>query len=197
MATKRSVVPVISIERARTALAAAIKRDRDRRNKAFRRLSDGEKRVTIAGDVLDQLDAKRFVPTFGTYLEVPFSVETKFYDGNLKVDEVLSGVTCEVCGIGSLFVAAVDRANACTVDDMQSPSDDEFMREYLGEWFSREQLEMIEAAFEGRQIWILGFSSIKDSFKKCVRFTSRVKSPEGRLRKIMRNIVENKGVFVP
>ena len=55
----------------------------------------------------------------------------------------------------------------------------------------------LTAAFEGRQIWSLGFSSIKDSFKKCVRFTSRVKSPEGRLRKIMRNIVENKGVFAP
>lgn len=205
--TKKQVIDRMSVSEARAALEAAIARNNketERRNRQFARLSNARKRVVIAQDVLDQLDLRRLVPTFGKYLEVPDEVAQKFSswdddDESIQVHEALDGVSCKVCGIGSLFVAAVDRANECTVADMDQPQNDYFMREYLGDFFDLEQLVLVEAAFEGRLINSMetDLTEYSPEVLAAIRFASKVRSASGRLKKIMQNIVDNGGTFVP
>lgn len=203
--TKQQIIDRLNVSEARAALEGALKREQGlikKRNAEFKALPDRKKRIVIAQDVLNQLATKRIVPTFGTYLEVSYEHRDRFdlysdkYDKNTKVNEALSNATCEACGIGSLFVAAVDRANACVVGDMQDENDDNFMREYLNEWFDQRQLTLIEAAFEGRIIDNNEMDYDDEEVKRAIRFTKDVKTPTGRLKKIMGNIVKT-GSFVP
>lgn len=196
-------------------LKAAIKKA----NSSFTRLSASRKRVRIAKDVLKQIDSRRFVPWFGIYLHLPAKSEAafnRFYEeyryriprtspktsaaGRVGVRETVADTTCKVCGIGSLFVAMVDRVNACTIQDMGGePNNGDFMVEYLSQFFSEEQLVLIETAFEGRMVSSrdTDLSSYNTKVKAAIRFTRRLKSPAGRLKKIMNNIVLNNGTFVP
>lgn len=200
--TKKQVIAKLSITEAQAALAQAIEREKKlskKRNAEFRAMPDDRKRVVIAQDVLAQIEMKRLVPTYGTYLTVPSECERKFGEyefDELQLNDALSGTSCQVCGIGSIFVAAIDRANGCTVGEMTSASDDEFMREYLSNWFSAEQLDLIETAFEGRVV----SENVNHHDKKvmrALRFTQDVVRPATRLRKIMDNILKNQGEFVP
>jgi hypothetical protein len=196
----------VSSDVLRKALDAALDREQRERNAEFAALSGPMKRVTIARDVLLQLEAKRLVPSFGNYLRID---EDDFIDAldDDGVREVLAENQCHACGIGSLFVAAVDRVNECTVGDMEGElNNSTFMVKYLSEWFERDQLIMIESAFEGH--FISAHSNSNDSFedvppdfqksvKRAISFTRRLNTAAGRLRKIMTNIVENRGTFIP
>lgn len=206
--TKKQVIDRMSVSEARAALEAAIKRNNaqtEKRNQAFARLSDARKRVVVAQDVLDQLRARRFVAATGTYLGLPDEVGEKFthFDGptpQVGVHEVLSGVKCQVCGIGSLFVAAVDRANECTVKDMDHSYDNpDFMRGYLGEFFSEEQLVLIETAFEMDVVNALNTGLHRDhlEIEAAIAFGEKSQDAKQRLKRIMQNIIMNKGTFRP
>ena len=208
---KHDFMKELSVAEARAILDEAVKRHRKeiaKRNKAFQALPDYKKRVVIAQDVLDQLEARRLIPTYGTYLSPGDKVEHDYfdsygdhYDEDREVSEALDGAKCEVCGIGSLFIAAVDRANGCTVGDLGSPNSDSAMRNYLSDWFADDQLSMIEAAFEGRFIdWSAGDSGLHEyspEIRQAIAFTRRTTSPTARIKKIMNNIIENKGTFKP
>lgn len=207
MASKvKSNVPRLSVSEAREALKLALARSKvetEKRNKAFRNLSRPKQRLTIAHDVLDQIESRRFQAKFGVYLQPKeYVVGDKFdsysneYDSELSVQEALADSKCEVCGIGSLFVAAVDRVNECTVGELDGLSDSSFMRSYLSDWFDEEQLRMIEAAFEGRDIG--GYADhYPEHIARAIAFTKKLTSAEGRLKKIMRNIIDNHGEFTP
>lgn len=207
--TKKQVIDRLSVSEARAALAAAVERNNretERRNQAFAKLSDARKRVVVAQDVLDQLRLRRFVAPTGIYLQ-PATEEAKdqfdSYDeesSKKPVHELLEGVKCQVCGIGSLFVAAVDRANACTIEDMDhSYENSNFMREYLGEFFSDEQLVLIETAFETELIHSggTGLNRFSPKVEAAIAFGEKSTSAEKRLKRIMENIISNKGTFKP
>lgn len=206
--TKKQVIEKLTVAEARSILEAAVKRENaatEKRNKAFQSLPQYKQRITIAQDVLAQTAARRFVASFGTYLEVKgenaYDIESKIGDSDVHepLDRTLAGAKCEVCGIGSLFVAAIDRANQCMTDEMSSIDDSGFMRDYLNKWFDRDQLAMIETAFEGRLIneddTDLEYSS--PEIERSIAFTSRLSDATARLKKIMKNIVDNRGKFVP
>jgi hypothetical protein len=207
--TKQQVISKMSVAEAQAALEQAIERNRkatEKRNREFNKLPDARKRVVIAEDVLQQMKAKRFIAKLGTYIGVPYSVKEKFESSGegegepAPLHEVLEGVQCEVCGIGSLFVAAVDRMNECSVSDIDAVDDDRFMREYLGGFFEEDQLVLIEAAFEGRFIrrGSTGYAEWSSEVTDAIRFgNSAGEDAAKRLRKIMKNIVDNKGTFVP
>lgn len=130
-----------------------------------------DSRVAIARDVLKQLDEKRLIAHRGVYLRVPeFKVinssewgydslsegmvrfPAQFRESSVK--QALAGKKCEVCALGALFAADVDRANGIKVNDLPGydTNDPVVMRRYLTEksTFSDDQLRLIELAFEGR-----------------------------------------------
>lgn len=207
--TKKQIIKGMTVAEARAALAAATDRSNkamEKRNAAFARLSDARKRVTVAQDVIDQLRIRRFKAEPGNYLRLESDAEDKFHrfddDGeSLGVHEVLDGVKCHVCGIGSLFVAAVDRINQCTVGDMQHSYDNpQFMRDYLGEFFPEDQLVLIETAFEMDLVNPLGTGWIWEShpIQDAIKFGKKTSTNANkRLKHIMQNIVQHNGTFVP
>ena len=191
------------------------KRIRDR-NYRFRKMPRDKQRVMIAKDVLELLDAEKIVAHPGTYLGLDESVSQKYWggeewddgDGSYKEIEAIPDAdkvqlhklieespTCEVCGIGACFVAAVRRADQATVGDLKCGSNDRYMRRYLSQWFSRSEISEIEVAFEQSTVFARGLPFSRAV--AAVEFGRRYNDDNERLRAIFQNIVDNGGNFVP
>lgn len=171
--------------------------------KPFEKLTPAQKRVQIARDVLAQLAAKRFKATHLVWVSK---------DGNhgINLDRVsnekeVCDVTkklkkCNVCAMGGLFVAAVERADALKIGDIDGTdchaetgrefrsfaNDDLFG--YLKRFFSMAQLEDIETAFEAG-------NGATDGTYEAKFFLEGVEEPNDRMRLIMENIIANGGRF--
>lgn len=169
-----------------------------RSNKEFEKMSPSEKRVQIARDVLAQLAAKRLIATPGTWLAGRgesdlFTHEES--DNDQELQKVLAKTKqCTGCALGGMFMCAVERADKLKIQDLSSEAlstrqmqtDDVF--DYMKKFFSREQLEQIESAFEQGE----GFAQTYDASD----WLEDVEEPSERMRLIMENIVANKGKFV-
>lgn len=156
-------------------------------------------RVVIAKDVLAQIKVKRLIPVNGTYLDANTLVTTE--DKDKELQQLLKAKPCDVCALGSLFVARIDKKNELKLNDCMSYLDDlyprtgtslhvsrEIMVKYLSKVFTVEQMNLIENEFErDRLAGTRGFRS---------RFAPAVYDSEDRLRLIMENIVVNGGTFV-
>jgi len=197
MSKKLSKKSVAALEKA----IAKKNRRIDRDNKAFEKMSPSEKRVQIARDVLAQLAAKRLIATPGCWLagkdEDPlFSQEDVKKDPDLQ--KILkSQKECTGCALGGMFMCAVERANELKISDLDRESrdmrvlQDESVFDYMEQFFSREQLNEIEAAFEQGE----GFVQDGDSTEEASTWLEEVDDAEERMRLIMENIVVNKGKF--
>lgn len=123
-----------------------------RRNAAFEKLSPAQKRVVVAKDVLAALNARQLIARSNVYLTIDrFAPELQASPNYWELDAqsaLLKGqVSCNVCAIGSIFVCAVERQDKITLNDFAG-SKKNGMSEYLGDMFSAEQLDLMEAAFE-------------------------------------------------
>ena len=152
-------------------------------NAKFASATKAEKRVMIAKDVIKAIDVLQIKPTHGSYLATsPFyskalgSPEGSFQD---LLPEIPA---CTVCAKGAIFVCTVARQNQVTNDEAISHQfTDDRLSEDLGGVFSASQLGKIESAFE---TW------------DCDRYVWGNTASE-RMRNIMKNIVKNKGTFIP
>lgn len=205
MATKKKVTKKVA-KKPLSKLVKNLNRKIARANLAFKKLKPAEKRVQIARDVLDQLASKRLIARSGHWLTIPGNVslldeKSAVKKKDVELQTVLSGIkTCEGCALGGMFMCAVERADKLKVsdldgfgevescqDDLMVEGDDAF--KYLGQFFSKSQLEMIEAAFEMGKGSVIGNSA---SY-----FCYQILDPSDRMRVIMENIVVNKGTFCP
>lgn len=137
------------------------------RNLNFVNMTDTEKRVAIAQDVIDQLDAKQLKACFGTYV----------YE---------NGVSCDVCAIGA---AAVSLLNG------NVGRDDYRMRRLLADnGFTLQMLAEMEAYFEG---WGNGNSNKYAYSKEhkiiCNTDDEWNKAADTRLRNCFQHIIDNNG----
>ncbi len=169
---------------------ANIKRVLRARNAAFKKLTRPEQRVQIAKDVLAALATRRFVAT-STYFDLPNEVQEicNSDDGQtakLDVSEVTSQVKCDVCGIGSLFVAAVERADKLKINDFMNEDTRDAEVNYLKRWFSDEMLDKVEDYFEVGNGNLSSASPIQRQEKRSKR-----------MKMIMENIISNNGKFDP
>ena len=131
----------------------------------FRALSPERKRIEIARDALAQLAAGRFVAEQNTYFSL-FS-DNHLYSERRELAEPFQGQelrdviaqveTCHVCAMGACFASAVrlDDNLKLRADegDYARHSRDATANDFngkLAEFFTDRQLELIEAAFEGR-----------------------------------------------
>lgn len=131
-------------------------------------------RVAIAKDVLKQLDSgqRRIAPTRGVYLTV--DDVTPFPVGVVSKAKV---PTCEACALGCMFVALADRTRIAvsSADRPRGAIERVSYRKIyraLGQHFDRPTLERIDDYFE-----------------------SRDEHPKRTLRRIARNIIDNRGEF--
>jgi hypothetical protein len=170
-------------------------------------MTPAEKRVQIARDVLAQLFSKRLKAEPGVWLS-GLKEKNLFTKTDVRKDpelkEILSKTKqCEGCALGGMFMCAVERAdhlklsqldavkelkdNQTTYLDAHISEDDAFS--YMRKFFSQDQLDMIESAFEQGT----GACHHYDA----VEFIEGDVDPQTRMRLIMENIVANKGAFRP
>lgn len=188
--------------------------ERQRRNRAFARLSPARKRVTVAKDVLKMLGDGKIKATSGTYWAPVKPIPLSEVKDGAEFSDVLSTIPqCNACAIGSLFMAGVYRADkvkiATTKDgDVDCDNTNTIVcggSDMGGTWFSADergyledmklftsrQLALMENAFEQTHITGLAGNSAKDLT------LDDVGSDRERLRLIMENVVRNKGTFRP
>lgn len=174
-------------------------------NREFEAASPEKKRVMLARDVLRSLDQERIKAQTGHYVN---GFESDSDSSRAEFNEKLSstgeadeipltipmyGEDCTVCAKGALFVAKVDRLNGVTVGDFVSYADLDPSR-FLLDYFSRRQLDLIEAAFERDRMSLDPYDS---DAKAAIAFGSGYVSHAQRMRAIMENVIENNGEFRP
>lgn len=169
----------------------------------FAKLSPAQQRVMIAMDVLAQLELKRFEAATGTYVSLffkkPVTQET-FH--KMSASKVLDqAASCEACALGSCLLSLASRTNTlgglklCSSGgEHEIPSDlvrdSRDMRPELNKYFSPDQLDLIESAFE--------CTNMSDrEVHVAIEFGSKHSENGERLKAIMTNIVKNCGEFKP
>lgn len=163
-------------------------------------LSPAQARVVIAKDVLAATRAKKFIPTNGTYCAIG-KIDVKVGKGLRPALKKMKD--CRVCALGAMFIAKVARFNDFTVsandisglpwdsEDFETSRD--AITDTLGRYFDSEQMTLIENAFES-----CGYYADDDgSRSRALKFCCQLKTAKERLTCIMRNIIINKGTFVP
>lgn len=108
-------------------------------------------RIAIVEDVLKRL--KVLNVGRGQYCKVQtWNIEE--LDGSHGVKEEFDNIApyCEVCAKGAMFLAYIDLWNQFRIDDLEYVAQDEDVCEPLRQYFSQEQLDLIEIAFEGEII---------------------------------------------
>ena len=142
-------------------------------------------KTELAQDVLNQLDARKFVAQQGW-----FWVEVDRYSDEDAREFMRKQEHCHVCARGALFLAALEKKNKLTCDRINFSSD--FMSNYV-ECFSQKELYEIEAFFE---LYPYRFSvhNEYDFVEKCdesIKYMrGETKTAEQRLRAIMENIIK-------
>lgn len=172
----------------------------------FKKATKQRKRVMIAKDVLAQLAANRFIAAQGTWIGT-LDDAIMYGDKDNDVQKIVCEQNqCEVCGIGAVFVSTVEFANRLKAGELNihgESGDFGGYAEYLTQWFSMEQLRLIELAFESGSGGCR--TSEKTSEKNAVKFFDFLDlefnkfdaDADERMRLIMENIIANKGEFRP
>lgn len=118
-----------------------------KKKKTWSRLSKTEQRITLTKDVLEQIRLKSFNPTLGTYISVDENdYEANEYSCQLNALIKDKKVTCQACAKGGLFIAHVMRNNHLTLGEVSNSNTEMLNR--LGGIFSKQQLDLIEAALK-------------------------------------------------
>lgn len=175
------------------------------KQKPWSRLSKKAKRIRIAEDVLMQLDSGKFIAS-GGYFNI---YNVNGYSDRTQVQTLLkdesNGVRCAGCAKGAIFAAMVLETNSLTLKRSFSMVSSTMLDTKNLLEFTRNQLDLIETAYEGVVIKQTNRDLDNSPAKKeAIRFNSRYNDTEGLikirekcLRGIMRNIIKNEGYFIP
>lgn len=173
-------------------------------NAAFAKLSKAQKCVAVAKDVIEQIKLEKYQAKqqlYVNFLKVPASYPGLDYDCNsepVSSDQFQEATlhdqtVCQCCGIGGCLLSMVRLGNSVSLEDADEVDDQDFITDQLSKIMSRRQIGMIEAAFEKD-----GYADLSDTINnRCVSFGQQFKSPSERLIGIMKNIIANKGEFIP
>ncbi len=150
--------------------------------------NDKKKAVVIAEDVLKWLEAGRLQAETMIYCTTP-EIPAGSVQTGLAV--VTKAKPCQVCALGALFIASVDKFNKLDISSPQRHFSESLIREHLAFAFSASQLQQIEWAFER---WV---ERNQPELNEAGMFAKDEEDNTKRLEKICQNIIDNKGVFIP
>lgn len=191
MPKKRTKISAKNLAKAKS-LAARRFRDRNRR---FRKLTTKQQKLKIIKDVVAHLETERIKAATGRYIKL---AQRRKLNVTENLHEVLEKSNCNVCAIGGMFASAVLLNNALQVKDLGDDAVDELnntgvdlpiLTDYLSKWFDKGELREIETSFEKGNF---GYGN-----SQSVDFGKRYRDAKSRLIAICKNMLENKGIFVP
>lgn len=156
----------------------------------FDKLTPEQKRVLIMKDVLLQIEAGKYLPSQGLYF-IPLDGPSPTNVDQTKVKEL---GTCFTCALGASILSALRLFNGITLYS-QKPGDNYYdTLSGIQKWFSREQADLIETYFE-----CFTNRTVNDYPRtmNMIAFIKKYPTPTERLRAIAKNIIRNKGTFIP
>ncbi len=190
------------------------------REKRFNAADKAGKRVLIAKDVLADIKAQKLIAKRGSWIdtkedwygqlrsdtESTFSRYVEEHEKNIELRDKLAQMpSCTVCALGACFVSAVKRVDKLKLGALVGETDEDgrlynvlgtaeggwgAISKYLGKFFTKKQLELIETAFErGGGHTHAGW--------KAEDFWWQYDNDQDRMVAIMKNIIKNNGTFVP
>lgn len=166
----------------------------------FDALSNAEKRVAIAKDVILRIYNEKIIASPGSL----FGDTESIADSELTIQEYFNEKPCSVCAKGALICSWIGNFNHYSKLDviqfdmdfrsgswLDDPSYIRYPKELL-DIFGREMLDDIELAFEQELFsWHINYSEFKDDFE------SDWDSPYYEdIQAIMENIIANNGEFI-
>lgn len=134
--------------------------------KQFKDLTLKGQKIRIVKDAISQIKIGKILPSMGDY----FSVLEEWKTNDLQ-KELLGDNKCEACAKGSLFAACVINVDKVKISDPLNSNS--FQVRKLKKWFPKNELDLIEAAFELEDIW---YGKNDADLKKAIRFGKRFKS---------------------
>lgn len=192
-------------------------------NDLFEQADPATKRMMIAQDCLDRIEANQLIPCHGSL----YKLQTYPVQTSVKETLECNDFECQICAKGGLFMSYVGRVNQVNWEDAPSQHyhSSRSMRKLM-EIFSGEQLSLIESAFEGQTYEFEGYTEVEvidgvyrriyDDPEKEAERKRAVNMFGGRLAKsfvfemskilaednrrlkiICQNIIDNKGTFIP
>lgn len=170
-------------------------------NKAFRAAKKAQKRVMIAEDVILRIKNKNINPIVGQILIFNDKDLDTYSNASFKNTLNNNNLTsCKVCAKGALFCSIIGRTNKITIneaDDYESTYSLSGKKgETLKKYFSEDQIDMIETAYEG--VSYMDIVKDKEVINKCQAFYKLNKSNHTtRMIAICENIIQNQGTFKP
>lgn len=165
-------------------------------------------RLAVAADVIASLKYLEVYAGNGYILDIDPS-KLHFTKGSKVVAREIQKQGCEVCALGAcvLSLVALDndfdflKASGESAENFNSLDLDHF-RDRLLEVFSPVQLCLIETAFErdemgARDVDNLDSDDLQPWLEAAIKFGNKFGYSSKRLRAIMKNILDNNGVFTP
>lgn len=215
MAVKTMVKQPLTLEQRQKKMAAQI----ERKNARFESMTPEQRRVAIAKDALKQIEVKRYRPLRGHYV-----VGSEFFDKNIVNDSrigeqqvctVMSDnmPSCQVCARGALFLSSItlfDKLRVNSLPTLRYRFDNRYLYTSLDnidlcgadmqvqerKFFSKQQITLIETAFEGSVIHGNSNGLTEVQIEAAELFSKNYKNSNNRLIAILKNIIKNKGEFV-
>lgn len=174
-------------------------------NADFAKMTKPQRAVAVAKDVLAQIKAGNYTCEVGGYVNLETPPIEDLPD-NCKVSAAIfnpSDLQCQVCARGAMFMSAIRKFNK--FDFVKDSSQDDGVRNLLhpdspkfrkieDTIFSREQIGLIESAFECCN---MAGSTPFEKTKSAIFFGILYNNDSDRMQAIMRNIIKNDGKFVP
>lgn len=165
----------------------------------FDSMTPAQRRVAIAKDVLVQVKAGKYNPKFGSYVE---SDAVASADPGTPLHKVVlaKDFECQVCALGSMCLSAAAKFDSMELTHYEKDygisgnhkkNDKQSLRFALERYFTQDQLELIESAFEATTMSEGYADNGHIIASRMLRGSTKT-----RLVKIMENIIANKGTFV-
>jgi hypothetical protein len=169
----------------------------DKTDKKFNSMTVEQKRIAVCEDAIDWIRAGALIPKTSIYV---YSIRAPYFGGlpsNLQLRDVCLG-PCEVCAVGALFLAKAVRFNGVTVEQYL------YARQYSAKYFtllkglfSAYQLRLIEFAFEYSFVGVPRPKNLKTGTSIAIKKFHAILTSEERLIRILQNIINNNGTFIP
>lgn len=167
-------------------------------------------KVAIAQDIIARLDSGQYIAGKDLYVWSPVldGFHHEWDDDLQNHMEEFDEEPCQVCAIGAALISRArlfDSVNVQKVfktslffynDNQVVDANVSELRSNLDEIFGREQVALLEAAYELRR-WYNDFDIDEQLVQDAISFGMRYDDRRERLRAVWQNVIDNDGIFTP